>query len=269
MLNKPARWFAPLLHIVHKRKLLVSTIRVTLSHRFAGSILGVIWLVLGPCLLLALYATVYLVVFRIRPINMDPEVYVLYIFSGLLPLINFSQGLSMGTLSIGANKDVLLNTVFPPELVSVQEVAASIANLAIGLILVLVAAMFYGKASFYWLLVPVVIVFLFMFLVGITWVLALANLVLKDIQQILTYVTIMLLVASPVAYTPDMLPKSMQILVYFNPLAYFVIFFQSIIVLGVLPDWYIICGVVVFGGGGMALGSFVFTRAKGVFFDFV
>jgi lipopolysaccharide transport system permease protein len=268
MKNENNQWYAPIMHILQRRQLLASAVLATLRHRYAGSFLGLIWVVLGPALLLCLYAAIYLVVFRIRPTNMEPGAYVLYIFSGLVPLISFSQGLAMATGSLHANKDVLLNTVFPPELVTVKEAAASIVNLAIGVGIILVAATFVGQITLHWLLIPVVVLLLFMFLVGVTWVLALANLVVKDIQQVLTYVTIMLLVASPIGYTPDMLPQSMQMLVYFNPLAYFVIFLQSIIVLGELPDLYIMIGVSVFGIGGMAAGSFMFSRAKGVFYDY-
>lgn len=230
--------------------------------------LGLLWLVLGPVLLLTLYAMIYLVVFQVRPQNMEPAIYVLYIFSGLIPLINFSQGLMMGTTSLSADKDILLNTVYPAELVPMREVCVSLVTLAIGICLVGIASLTLQKFYLTWLLVPFVMLFLLMFLTGITWVLSLANLVLKDIQQLLTYVTILLLVASPIAYTPDMIPASLQVLIYFNPLAYFVICFQNLIVLGQLPDWPILTGVVLFAVISILFGAYVFSKAKTVFFDY-
>lgn len=251
-----------------RRQILLATVAVSLRQRYAGATLGLVWLVLGPVLLLSLYAAIYLVVFRIRPANMEAEVYVLYIFAGLVPLINFSQGLMQGTTSLSADRNVLLNTVFPPELVPLREVAASLVTLSIGLAIICAVGLFLGKAALTWLLVPVVLALLLMFLTGLTWMLALANLVLKDIQQVLVYVTIVLLVASPIAYTPDMLPAALKLLIWFNPLAYFIICLQSLIVLGALPDWPIALGVAVFGVGSLALGAFVFERAKTVFFDY-
>lgn len=254
--------------IWNRRRLLLATVAVSLRQRYAGATLGAVWLVLGPVLLLSLYAAIYLVVFRIRPANMEPEIYVLYIFSGLVPLINFSQGLMQGTTSLSADREVLLNTVFPPELVPLREVAASLATLCIGLLIVGAVGAALGKAAATWLLVPVVVALLLMFLTGLTWILALANLVLKDIQQVLIYVTIVLLIASPIAYTPDMLPPALKLLIWFNPLAYFIVCLQSLIVLGTLPEWPIALGAVVFGVGSLALGAFVFDRAKTVFFDY-
>ena len=45
-------------------------------------------------------------------------------FAGLVPLLGFSQGLTQGTISLSSNSDLLLNTVFPPELVPLRETAS-------------------------------------------------------------------------------------------------------------------------------------------------
>src|SRR3546814_11700421 len=125
---------------------------------------------------------------------MEAGVYVLYIFSGLIPLINFSQGLTQGAASLAADRGVLLSTVFPPELVPMREVLSSLVTTSNAVALVMIGGLFMGKASWAWLLVPVVLVLLMMFIAGLTWLLLLANLVLKDIQQFLSYVTIVLLI---------------------------------------------------------------------------
>lgn len=248
--------------------MLIQTVRIALRQRYAGTALGAAWLVFGPLLLLAIYSAVYLVVFRIRPANMEAGVYVLYIFCGLIPLINFSQGLTQGATSLAADRNVLLSTVFPPELVPIREVLSSLVTTSIAIALVLIGGLFMGKIAWTWLLVPIVLVLLMMFLAGLTWVLALANLVLKDIQQALTYVTIILLVASPIAYTPEMLPDELRLLFYFNPLAYYIVSLQSLVVLGALPDWPIVLGTLAFSVVSLLLGAHVFSRAKAAFFDY-
>jgi lipopolysaccharide transport system permease protein len=260
--------FAPVRLIWSRRDLLLSAVTVALRQRYAGATLGMAWLILGPILLLALYSAIYLIVFRVRPAKMDPEIYVLYIFTGLVPFMSFSQGLTQGTSALSADRDILLNTVFPAELVPLREVAVSVANLGAGLAIIAVLAIILGRFSLAWLMVPFVITLLLMFLTGIVWVLSLANLVLKDIQQILTYVTLVLMVASPIAYTPDMLPASLNVLIYFNPLAYFIICMQSMIVLGTLPAWPILVGIVVMSLGSFCAGGWIFNRAKTALFDY-
>jgi lipopolysaccharide transport system permease protein len=251
-----------------RRVLLFNSVVVLLRQRFAGSTLGLAWIVLGPAILLMLYAVVYLVIFQVRPVGMDRQTYVIYIFSGLVPLLAFSQGLLQGTISLSGSRELLLNTVFPPELVPLRETAIATVSLAVGLAITAAIALFLGKVAWTWLLVPVFIALMLMLLSGVCWVLALVNLIFKDIQQVLTYVTIMLLVASPIAYTPGMLPPQLRVLIYINPLAYFVVAFQSLIVLGVLPPWPIVVGSFCFACGSFILGAWVFTRAKVVFFDY-
>lgn len=258
----------PLFIIWARRNLLVRAVSVAVQQRYAGASLGLAWLALGPILLLSLYSMIYLFVFRVRPVNMEVDVYILYIFSGLVPFINFSQGLTQGTMSLSVDRQILLNTFFPPEFVPLREVAVSVVNLAAGLVIIGIVGIAIGKVALTWLLVPVVLMLMLMFLTGVTWILSLANLVLKDIQQVLTYVTILLLIASPIAYTPDMLPPALRMLIYVNPLAYFVISLQSLIVLGQLPDWPIMLGTVVLGFGSLLFGGWVFSRAKAVFFDY-
>ena len=223
---------------------------------------------LGPAILLMLYAVIYLFVFRVRPVDMDPQTYVLYILSGLVPMLGFSQGLMQGTVSLSGNRDLLLNTVFPPELVPLREAAIATVSLGIGLAITAMFALLLGKVGWTWLFVPVFLALMLMLLAGVCWVFSLVNLIFKDIQQVLSYVTIILLVASPVAYTPSMLPAQLRLLIYVNPLAYFVIDFQSLIVLGELPPWPIVLGSVCFAFGSFLLGAWIFTRVKVVFFDY-
>src|SRR6185437_10729446 len=74
-----ARLADPYRLIYRHRRVLFSAVRVALKARYAGSILGLGWVVVGPLLLLALYAFVYAVVFRIRPAGLALGDYILYI----------------------------------------------------------------------------------------------------------------------------------------------------------------------------------------------
>jgi lipopolysaccharide transport system permease protein len=125
-----------------------------------------------------------------------------------------------------------------------------------------------GKAAWIWILIPVFLMLMLMLLVGCVWILSLVNLVFKAIQQLLSYLAIVLMVASPIGYTPSMLPENLWIMIYLNPLAYFVIAFQSLIVLDEMPPLFIIVGCVGFAASSFLLGAWVFNRARVVFFDY-
>ena len=48
----------------------------------AGSAFGVAWILLLPVLFLALYSAVYLIVFKVKPADMTPAEYVLFVYIG-------------------------------------------------------------------------------------------------------------------------------------------------------------------------------------------
>jgi lipopolysaccharide transport system permease protein len=219
--------------------------------------------------LLTIYAVVYVLVLRIRPPSLDEYSYVVLVFSGLVPILSFNEALVAATGSLVANRNLLLNTVFPAELIPVRATLAAQAASLCGLAITLLAAIALGRAS--WVTPVGVLVFwalLVMFAIGLGWILALLTLVLRDIQQSLGLVLMALLVLSPVAYTPDMVPESLRLVIYLNPLSYFVIGFQDVICYGKWPAAGVLLPASALAVSTFWLGFWFFRRAKFVFFDY-
>lgn len=249
--------------------ILYQTSLVEIRGLYAGSQLGLFWLLLGPALLLSLYAFIYAVVFNVRPSDMTQVEYIIYIFCGLIPFLGFSAALVSGVTSLSANKSILSNTVFPAELIAFRAVIVSAVTMCMGLLLVCMADVLRGEATMTLLLLPVVIVLQTMFLVGLVWILSLLNLVFRDVQQFVNYITIMLLIASPIAYTPSMIPETMKLVIYLNPLSYYVVAFQDLILLNTLPPINIMVIGAVLAITSFSLGFWVFQKAKQGLFDYV
>jgi homopolymeric O-antigen transport system permease protein len=258
----------PFSALLQHRALLRRTVPDALRKRYAGQAMGIFWLVLSPLLLMSIYAAIYVLVFRIRPVAMSQAEYVLYIFAGLIPFLGFSEALNSGTTSLSVDRTVLLNTVFPPELLPLQACIASHATTLVGLAMVTLLAAAIGTLGPLALLVPVVLLLQVMFVAGLVWVLSLASLVLRDIQQILTFVVMALLVLTPIAYTLDMVPRAVAPLVYANPLSYFVILFHDLLVFGRLPPWPIAAAAAALSLLSFCAGYWAFQRVKLVFFDY-
>lgn len=254
--------------MVKHRQLLLRTLKSELRRRYAGSIIGSAWFVLGPALLVSFYSLVYLLVFRVKPEGLEPVQYVMLIVSGLSCFLGFSEALQVGTTSLSANREVLLNTLFPAELVSVRAVLSSIVPCAVSTCLVVGFDVAMGGGSWTLLLVPFVVILQVMFCIGVTWATSLLNLVIRDIQQIISYLMMMLMVASPIAYTPAMMPSAIKALIYLNPLSYYVLCLQDLVVFNRLPPWEIGTVTIVMSLASFKLGSWVFSRAKGALFDF-
>jgi len=108
-----------------------------------------------------------------------------------------------------------------------------------------------------------------MALTGINWILSLLNVVFRDLTNLISAILMILLVASPIAYAPSMVPPQLQPLVVLNPFAYYVIAYQKVLVLGQLPTGFDTVVLVVLSAGLFALGSWFFPRAKRVLIDYV
>lgn len=237
--------------------------------QYTGSVLGIFWAVLFPLLQLGIYAGLYTVVFKVRPSGLTEYSYTLLVFSGLVPLLAFGQALVAATSSLSANKSLLLNTVFPAELIPLRAALAAHAPTLAGLLITVLYGLALGRSGWLTLLlVPVFWVLLLMFAVGLGWVLSLLTLVARDIQHSIGLMIMLMTILSPFAYTPDMVPASLKVILYLNPMSYFVLSFQSIICYGTWPDLVPALGSVILAVSCFFGGLFMFLRAKHVFFDY-
>jgi lipopolysaccharide transport system permease protein len=248
--------------------LLKSSVIVDIKQQHAGSILGLFWIFLGPLFLLTIYAFIYALVLKVRPSDLDTLPYILFIFSGLVPFLSFSGGLTQGTGTLAANKQLLMNTVFPSELLILKSGIVNALVLVIGLAITILASFVILTPSVTVLLVPFIMVMQVLFVVGITWIFSLINLVAKDIQQLLTYLVTLLMIISPIAYTPAMIPSSMKFVIYLNPLSYYILCYQQCIVYGVFPNLMIFSVMILQSLLMFCIGYSIFNRAKRFYNDF-
>ena len=249
--------------------LLLRVTRNELSGRYAGSLLGIGWVLLAPMLILGIYAVVYLLIFRVRVPGLTSGQYVVYIFSGLVPYLAMAEAVTIGCGSVVSDKGVLSNTVFPIDLVPVKPVLTAQGVMVAGMAVVLLGLVLTGSLHWTIVILPVIWFLQIVWLAGINWFLSLFNVVFRDLQQLLTAILMMLLVASPFAYTPAMVPPQLRLMILLNPFAYFVIAYQKVLVLGELPtmtQWLVLILITL---GMFGLGSWFFNQTKRAVIDYV
>jgi len=216
-----------------------------LKKKNAGSILGSFWLILYSLSLLSVYATIYIIIFDIRLPQLSQLDYVLYIFAGLVPFLAISESLSMTTQCLVGSKNLLKNTVFPIDILPVISVFRSHVGFISGMVLITLLGTYLHHLSFLYLLLPVIIVLQVMFLIGVGWFLSIINIVLKDTQNFIVFFNMILMVSSPIAYTPDMVPKKLSLIISWNPFAKYIICYQYILVYEKLPPQNILISMVI------------------------
>ncbi|ODM84488.1 hypothetical protein A6X20_02060 [Bradyrhizobium elkanii] len=221
-------------------------------------------------LLLCFYSGLYAFVFKVRLPNLPTGHYVILVMAGLSAVIMFGEALSNGIAGLSNQRTLLLNTVFPAELLPPRAVLASQVPSLAALTITVVAAIATGAASpAALIIVPMTWVLLIMFMMGLAWVLSLMSLVVRDIAQAVGIINMAVMTLSPMAFTPEMVPNGLRFILWFNPMSYFILCLQAPIALDAWPLPSAMIGAAVLGIGTFALGLSFFRRARHVLVDYM
>jgi ABC-type polysaccharide/polyol phosphate export permease len=211
MLNAARQHFPLLWSFTHRE----------ISFRFAGSVLGGSWALLGPVLLLGIYSLVFGQLFRQRA-DLSTESYTFYVALGFWPWMMFADGLLRGMMAIQANASIVKKIAFPHVLLVVAAVSAVFLQHLAGYLLVLLLLITTGTGTIKPAGIPPAILqllMLFGFTLGIAMILASLQTFLRDIEQAIVPVVMMLHYLTPVMYPPSLIPADYRWILDYNPLA--------------------------------------------------
>lgn len=259
--------FEPFIILYKYRNLLWQTTKNDIRMRFAGSILGLLWLFFYPLLLLGAYAAVYIFIFKIRFQLFNTNEYVILIFCGLIPFLGFAETLATGVGSVVANANLIKNTLFPIELVPVKSVLASQCTQVTGMLLLLIALGLLGKWSIWLPFFLIIWLLQTIFSVGLIWLLSSLNVYARDLQSIVSVLIIFIMMVSPIAYSEDMIPPALRPFLAANPLYYLIVSYQDVLMLGHFPRGDIFWTLLIFSLLTFVLGYWFFIKLKRVFVD--
>lgn len=243
--------------------------RSELAARYAGSALGLAWVIVYPLAILAAYAALYALILKVRVGNLGPWQYVLYMFSGLVPFLSANEAITQGIGSLTANRHLLNNTTFPIDLLPPKAVLASQVTMVTGFALIGIAAASTGMLHPTLVLLPLLWILQALALTGCVWILSVVNVLVRDLQAAAGVLLLGLLVTSPIAYAPSMVPAVLAPFVALNPFAVFLATYQRVVALGEWPSAASLAGLSL---GSLAIffaGGWCFGRAKRVLLDYV
>jgi lipopolysaccharide transport system permease protein len=173
----------------------------TVEQRHRGSHLGIVWAVLNPLLMLAIYFVVFGKIFggKLSPRPDETSVdFALAIFLGLTLFQLFAETLSATPGIIVNNPNLVKKVVFPLEILPLAHLGAFWFNTLINLGLLLLGAVFFGQgvsiAGLVWL--PVILAPLVLLSIGAGWLFAALGVFFRDISQAMPFFSQILLYSS-------------------------------------------------------------------------
>lgn len=258
--------------MLHRHRQLVWQLaRREVQSRYRGSWLGLLWSLLNPLLMLALYTFVFSVVFEARWSDATPQSsvdFALSLFSGMIAFSLFAETVSSAPSLVLGNANYVKKVVFPLEVLPLARFLSCLVQGGMSL-LVLLVAMLVCRGGLPWTLVflPVVLLPLALLSLGLALFLASLGVFIRDIGNLVNVGVSMLMFLSPVFYPLSRLPESYQPILALNPLAPLVVNFRRVTLEGLPPDWPSWCLVSLFSLlVGMA-GYTWFVRSKNAFAD--
>jgi lipopolysaccharide transport system permease protein len=251
------------------RGLLRSLVARDIESRYRGTVLGLLWSVVNPVLMLLVYALIFSGVFNVRWGGVgDVSDFVSMLYCGLIIHGFFSETLSRSPSAILSNPSYVTKIVFPLELLPTSQLVSAAFNSVIGILLLSLFLLFERNTIPYSVAyVPIVMAPFFLLTAGLAWLLSALGVFLRDIGQIISVVMSVLLFLSPVFYPVSAVPAVAQAILYFNPLTVPMEELRTVLVLGRHPNWELWSTYSVVSAVTALLGLWVFQKARSAFAD--
>ncbi|WP_161958914.1 ABC transporter permease [Ferruginivarius sediminum] len=253
--------------LYQRRHFVQDKIILDLRKRYSGSLLGMGWVLLVPLLFLGLYAMVHIVIHNISPNGMDIFDFSLMMFVGLMSVLGTAEPLAQATNSLPASRQWLLNLALPPQLLVAQMTMTGFTTCVIGLIVAIPVSLILDPMRWTAVFAPLVVMLQLLFVVGICWIMAIMAVLFKDLQILVRFISLALLIASPISYTWEMLAGFTKIFVLLNPISHYIILNQYLMVIGEFPPLEIVLSGTGIALGTFALGNYVVRRMVNVLAD--
>ncbi|WP_245307637.1 MULTISPECIES: ABC transporter permease [unclassified Mesorhizobium] len=227
------------------RELIFSLISREIAGRYRGSALGLLWSLLNPLFMLAVYTFVFGVVMKSRWTMPDQHnathstgEFAVILFCGLIVFQFFAEVISLSPGLIVANSNYVKKIVFPIQILPVVSAGAALFHAAVSLVVLLVFAyVVFGSVPLTVFLAPVVFAPFVVMVIGIAWTLASIGVYFRDMSQIVSPLVTATMFLSPVFFQRTALPSWLRPWLSLNPLAIPVESFRNVVLFGVAPDW--------------------------------
>ncbi len=236
--------------------------------KYKRSVLGIIWSLLYPLLTMSVLALVFTQMFRM---SNNPDVnYLVYLMSGLVIFNYFSEASNLAMSSVVGNFSLINKVYIPKYIFPLSKCLFVGINFLLTLIPLYAIIFLTGTGiNINHLLLPFAFICLFMFTLGVGFILSTISVFLRDMFYIYGVVITLLMYMTPIMYDLSIVPENLQLLFKFNPLYWFIYFSRDIILYNQIPAINVWIYCLIFGLGTLLIGMFVFKKNQDKFIYYV
>lgn len=223
----------------HNRNLIHALVEREVVGRYRGSFMGILWSFFNPLLMLTVYTFMFSVVFKARWSGGSESrtEFALILFAGMIVFNVFSECVNRAPGCILNNANYVKKVLFPLETLPLVALGSALFHTLISIVVWLLAyVLFFGMPHLTTLLLPLILLPIALFSLGLTWALAALGVYLRDVAQVVGIFTTALMFLSPIFYPVSALPEAYRPLMQLNPLTPGIEQARDILFWGRLPD---------------------------------
>jgi lipopolysaccharide transport system permease protein len=206
-----------------------------ITDRYPGQVFGVLWVIVHPLLLMAVYVFIFAFVFK-QKIGGTVELpldYTAYLLCGLIPWLSFQESMNKSASAIVGHGNLVKQVVFPIEILPVKGVISSfLTQLVTTTILVLYVLISHGALPWSYLLMPVLFFFQLLAMIGVSYIFSAVGVYFRDLKEFVQAFGTVGMYIMPIFYLPDQVPRIFQPLLYLNPFSYLAWCYQDVFYFG-------------------------------------
>lgn len=249
---------------LHKaRSVLWQLVRQQLVLRYRRTILGYLWTLVNPLLMMTVSAVVFANLFKA-----DLKTFVVYLFAGMIAWNCFHSIVVQSSSCFVANEG-LIKKIYLPKAIFPLSVAIGllIDNMFSFVALFAIAMAVGGKISVAVLFLPIAYLMLFLFSLGFALIASISVVFFRDLQQVILVLLQAWFYLTPIMYRREALLGDAAWLMTLNPLVPFITMFRDPICSGVCPPLAVVAqaGLLALVALGLGLALFVHQEKKVVF----
>ena len=242
--------------------------------KYKRSVLGVLWSLLNPILMMAVMAVVFSQMFKFK---VDGINYLVYLMTGIILWNYFSQASNMAMTSVVENFGLINKIYIPKYVFPISKCLFIGIDFLLTLIpwIGLIALSYFGLGEYtcnfniYYLVLPYIFLCMLLFTIGMGLLLSCISVFLRDVFHIYGIVLTLWNYLTPVFYSIEILPKKLQFLMQFNPMYQFLSATRMVVVYGKMPTTQSFLIITAFGIGMLLIGSIVFKRKQDKFIYYI
>lgn len=238
------------------RHLLANLVRRDLTVRYKRSVLGLLWTMLNPLLMMVILTVVFSTLFRF-----EIRHYETYFLSAYLGWVFFSQTTVGAMSSLGWNGPLVKRVRIPKSIFALSTTVSGAVNLLLSLaMLAAIMAVLGMRFAPALLFLPVSILLLTVFTFGVALGVSSVAVYFTDVREMYQIAMMIVMYLTPILYPASIVPARYRLLVDWNPLTALLSLLREPIYYGQLPTAAQIVASVIWAVVALVAGWGIFRR---------